>query len=228
MSNDSTPSSFLLPPTLSPPLLPPRRSPLLALSVSALSLDTSGQASDRIIESNRNELLDAIHGITTTTSSGSGGSSTSPSTASSTSTTTTTTIGVTTTGTTTISPGKNGMGMVAGRPSLLPRLPSSPLVGKGDDVSSRSSTGISQERVMMKEEEQRRVREEEESSIEVSPAVLCDLGKLGEGASGEVRKVRHIPTGKLMAKKVTNVSASIYVVWLVSYLRLGLMIFELR
>lgn len=55
-----------------------------------------------------------------------------------------------------------------------------------------------------KEEEQ---EEEEEgllqAELDVSPATLVDLGRLGEGASGEVRKVRHTPTGIIMAKKVS-------------------------
>jgi len=34
------------------------------------------------------------------------------------------------------------------------------------------------------------------------PNALQDLGKLGEGASGEVRKVLHKPSGTVMAKKV--------------------------
>lgn len=36
----------------------------------------------------------------------------------------------------------------------------------------------------------------------LSPETLEDLGRLGEGASGEVRKVRHNPSGTIMAKKV--------------------------
>jgi mitogen-activated protein kinase kinase len=40
------------------------------------------------------------------------------------------------------------------------------------------------------------------SSLVLRPDDFDDLGKLGEGASGEVRKVRHRPTGILMAKKV--------------------------
>lgn len=41
-----------------------------------------------------------------------------------------------------------------------------------------------------------------DSSMEVTAATLQDLGRLGEGASGEVRKVIHKPTGVIMAKKV--------------------------
>jgi mitogen-activated protein kinase kinase len=40
-------------------------------------------------------------------------------------------------------------------------------------------------------------------STEVTAATLKDLGRLGEGASGEVRKVMHRPTGVIMAKKVS-------------------------
>lgn len=42
----------------------------------------------------------------------------------------------------------------------------------------------------------------EEELFDIRPETLEDMGRLGEGASGEVRKVRHIPTGKIMAKKV--------------------------
>lgn len=41
-----------------------------------------------------------------------------------------------------------------------------------------------------------------EDQMKLSNETLQDLGKLGEGASGEVRKVRHLPTGMVMAKKV--------------------------
>ena len=38
----------------------------------------------------------------------------------------------------------------------------------------------------------------------LSPDTLEDLGRLGEGASGEVRKVLHAPSGTVMAKKVQD------------------------
>lgn len=49
--------------------------------------------------------------------------------------------------------------------------------------------------------------EEEEDALDISPATLEDLGRLGEGASGEVRKVLHKPTGIVMARKVRSRAA---------------------
>lgn len=42
-----------------------------------------------------------------------------------------------------------------------------------------------------------------EVELEVGPEHLKDLGRLGEGASGEVRKVVHVKSGIIMAKKVS-------------------------
>lgn len=47
------------------------------------------------------------------------------------------------------------------------------------------------------------LNEEEDEQLEVNPTTVKDLGKLGEGASGEVRKVQHLRTGLVMAKKVS-------------------------
>lgn len=44
--------------------------------------------------------------------------------------------------------------------------------------------------------------DDENDDFDMSPGALQDLGRLGEGASGEVRKVLHKPTGLVMAKKV--------------------------
>lgn len=43
-----------------------------------------------------------------------------------------------------------------------------------------------------------------EVELEVGPDDLQDLGRLGEGASGEVRKVIHVKSGIVMAKKVSR------------------------
>ncbi|BGO91663.1 hypothetical protein NBRC10512_008111 [Rhodotorula toruloides] len=48
--------------------------------------------------------------------------------------------------------------------------------------------------------------EEEEDALDISPPTLEDLGRLGEGASGEVRKVLHKPTGIVMARKTITTS----------------------
>jgi len=45
--------------------------------------------------------------------------------------------------------------------------------------------------------------DDQEDELDISPSALQDLGRLGEGASGEVRKVLHKPTGLVMAKKVS-------------------------
>jgi mitogen-activated protein kinase kinase len=47
---------------------------------------------------------------------------------------------------------------------------------------------------------------DEDDELDISPGALQDLGRLGEGASGEVRKVLHKPTGLVMAKKVSFLS----------------------
>jgi len=43
-----------------------------------------------------------------------------------------------------------------------------------------------------------------EPIMEVTAATIQDLGRLGEGASGEVRRVMHRPSGVVMAKKVSG------------------------
>ncbi|GAA5854405.1 hypothetical protein JCM8547_001810 [Rhodosporidiobolus lusitaniae] len=48
--------------------------------------------------------------------------------------------------------------------------------------------------------------DEDEDALDISPAAIEDMGRLGEGASGEVRKVRHKPTGMVMAKKTITTS----------------------
>ncbi|ORY64614.1 kinase-like domain-containing protein [Leucosporidium creatinivorum] len=45
-----------------------------------------------------------------------------------------------------------------------------------------------------------------EPILEVTAATIQDLGRLGEGASGEVRRVMHRPTGVVMAKKTIATS----------------------
>ncbi|BGP40371.1 Protein kinase C signaling pathway involved MAPKK protein [Rhodotorula kratochvilovae] len=48
--------------------------------------------------------------------------------------------------------------------------------------------------------------DEDDDALDISPGAIEDLGRLGEGASGEVRKVRHKPTGLIMAKKTITTS----------------------
>ena len=45
-----------------------------------------------------------------------------------------------------------------------------------------------------------------DDEYKITPESLQDLGRLGEGAAGEVRKVLHIPSGVVMAKKVCALS----------------------
>ncbi|GAA5926825.1 hypothetical protein JCM1841_001998 [Sporobolomyces salmonicolor] len=46
----------------------------------------------------------------------------------------------------------------------------------------------------------------DDDELDISPEALEDLGRLGEGASGEVRRVLHKPTGLVMAKKTITTS----------------------
>ena len=43
-----------------------------------------------------------------------------------------------------------------------------------------------------------------DDELDISPETLQDLGRLGEGASGEVRRVLHRPSGIVMAQKVSS------------------------
>lgn len=47
-----------------------------------------------------------------------------------------------------------------------------------------------------------------DGKLDISPQTIKDLGRLGEGASGEVRRVLHIPSQMVMAKKVGRHAAS--------------------
>ncbi|BGP32360.1 Protein kinase C signaling pathway involved MAPKK protein [Rhodotorula toruloides] len=107
-------------------------------------------------------------------------------------------------------------GEAGGSPSLAPRLglygehvqaalgvggggshrtspQSSPALGSTTFAQSGYESGIEYE-------------EEEEDALDISPTTLEDLGRLGEGASGEVRKVLHKPTGIVMARKTITTS----------------------
>lgn len=54
-----------------------------------------------------------------------------------------------------------------------------------------------------------------DGKLDISPQTIKDLGRLGEGASGEVRRVLHIPSQMVMAKKVGR-SCSLIVVGVTS------------
>lgn len=46
-----------------------------------------------------------------------------------------------------------------------------------------------------------------DDKLDISPQTIKDLGRLGEGASGEVRRVLHLPSQMVMAKKVGSRNA---------------------
>ncbi|GAA5975464.1 hypothetical protein JCM11641_004272 [Rhodosporidiobolus odoratus] len=48
--------------------------------------------------------------------------------------------------------------------------------------------------------------DEDDGPLDISPGNIEDMARLGEGASGEVRKVLHKPTGLVMAKKTITTS----------------------
>ncbi|GAA6001471.1 hypothetical protein JCM10207_006683 [Rhodosporidiobolus poonsookiae] len=48
--------------------------------------------------------------------------------------------------------------------------------------------------------------DEDDDAFDISPEAIVDKGRLGEGASGEVRKVLHKATGLVMAKKTITTS----------------------
>ncbi|GAA5996771.1 uncharacterized protein JCM10292_003193 [Rhodotorula paludigena] len=73
-----------------------------------------------------------------------------------------------------------------GSPALLPP----PVV----DHSGYESSGLSG------------TEDEDEDALDIRPDTIEDRGRLGEGASGEVRKVLHKPTGLIMAKKTITTS----------------------
>lgn len=78
-----------------------------------------------------------------------------------------------------------------------------------EDSDTSGGGGGKKEIVSTKGGEEEEEEEEEgllQAELDVSPATLIDLGRLGEGASGEVRKVRHTPTGIIMAKKVSLIA----------------------
>ena len=41
----------------------------------------------------------------------------------------------------------------------------------------------------------------QEEKIDIKPEDLREIGELGQGNGGSVKKVEHVPTGKIMAKK---------------------------
>lgn len=109
------------------------------------------------------------------------------------------------------------MEIIGRRPTPLPTLSGRSRSGLEDELSGRTARGALlglgkplEGPIILDREALEgvlsgadvRVGETVDQLSNVSPEMLTDLGKLGEGASGEVRKVRHTGSGIIMAKKV--------------------------
>lgn len=75
-------------------------------------------------------------------------------------------------------------------PHPSPRLPLAAQTGYASGYESSGLSGTEDEG--------------DDDALDISPSTIEDRGRLGEGASGEVRKVLHKPTGLIMAKKVRS------------------------
>ncbi|KAM0753046.1 kinase-like protein [Meredithblackwellia eburnea MCA 4105] len=76
-------------------------------------------------------------------------------------------------------------------------------------TSSSPNAGPSSSSAVVQEQEKEEDEPPEsaiEEELDIRPETLQDLGRLGEGASGEVRRVLHKPTGIVMAKKTISTS----------------------
>lgn len=106
------------------------------------------------------------------------------------------------------------MEIIGRRPTPLPILSGQSRSSLEDELSGRAARGallglgkpidgpIILDRVALEGVLDVGVESSVGAPLDVSPEMLADLGKLGEGASGEVRKVRHTGSGIIMAKKV--------------------------
>ncbi|GAA5893448.1 hypothetical protein JCM8208_000804 [Rhodotorula glutinis] len=77
-------------------------------------------------------------------------------------------------------------------PHPSPRLPLAAQTGYASGYESSGLSGTEDEG--------------DDDALDISPSTIEDRGRLGEGASGEVRKVLHKPTGLIMAKKTITTS----------------------
>ncbi|GAA5863216.1 hypothetical protein JCM3774_000815 [Rhodotorula dairenensis] len=78
-----------------------------------------------------------------------------------------------------------------------------------DGLNSVVGTGVddgSNEPLEPEEEEEEDGTERHDGKLDISPQTIKDLGRLGEGASGEVRRVLHVPSQIVMAKKTITTS----------------------
>ena len=112
---------------------------------------------------------------------------------------------------------KLALGSIARTPSPLPgSLGREPYASTSnyttfDNPMSYSSVGNSSEMTRSTSFEGALIAETSHVSVDgddykLGPDTLQDLGRLGEGASGEVRRVLHRPSGTVMAKKVNRQS----------------------
>lgn len=86
----------------------------------------------------------------------------------------------------------------SGPSSMLP----SPFERTSSSGSSAASIGGLKEPASSAREKTRRGSNASDRGADYQPSDFQDLGRLGEGAAGEVRKVLHVPTGQVMAQKV--------------------------
>lgn len=83
-----------------------------------------------------------------------------------------------------------------------PMLPTAPVPGASSLYIPCVAALSVQPDAPVPEPEEEELESAVEEELDIRPETLEDLGRLGEGASGEVRKVRHRPTGTVMAQKV--------------------------
>lgn len=88
----------------------------------------------------------------------------------------------------------------ASTPLDTPRRPASPVPLASSRRPSHDSHGFGVAEPVESDDDH--FDDERDGKLDISPQTIKDLGRLGEGASGEVRKVLHIPSQIIMAKKV--------------------------
>lgn len=87
-----------------------------------------------------------------------------------------------------------------------PMLPTAPVPGASSLYIPCVAALSVQPDAPVPEPEEEELESAVEEELDIRPETLEDLGRLGEGASGEVRKVRHRPTGTVMAQKTISTS----------------------
>ncbi|POY74493.1 putative Mitogen-activated protein kinase kinase [Rhodotorula taiwanensis] len=92
----------------------------------------------------------------------------------------------------------------ASTPLDTPRRPASPVPLASSRRPSHDSHGFGVAEPVESDDDH--FDDERDGKLDISPQTIKDLGRLGEGASGEVRKVLHIPSQIIMAKKTITTS----------------------